>query len=307
MVREPLLLPFAALAMGILGAHFFFFNLPDLAVPALLCTLVLTLAFTIQSARRMRLAIICTVLALGGVATEITHRQGRAPRLNAEDTETVLLTGCVTNPPVFSPDRGQFTLELAPKAAARISVVLKGGQKLPLSYGQKVEVAAKIRSPRNFGNPESFDYVAYLAAQHIYWTDSVSSPSDIRPLPGRCGSAPVAWLFAIRTWALERLMDLYPDDHQTGALLQATLIGETSGGGTALDERFPRDRHLPCAGYLRSAHLGAGVHDPCSYCASSACGVFRPCASRRLPAGCMRSYRDSALRLCAPPGASRCF
>jgi len=228
-VREPLLLPAAALAAGILGAHFYFFNLPDLAVPALLCTLVLTLAFRIQSARPMRLAVICIALALAGIATQILHRQGRAPRLNAEDTETVLLSGCVTNPPVFSPDRGQFTLQLAPKAAARISVVLKGGQKLPLVYGQQIEAAAKIRSPRNFGNPDSFDYVAYLAAQHIYWTGSVSSPPDIHLLSGGCGSAPVGWLFAVRTWALERLTSLYPGDPQTGALLQATLIGETSG------------------------------------------------------------------------------
>lgn len=217
------------MAAGILGAHFYFFNLPDLAVPALLCTLILVLAFRFQSARRLRLPVICTVLALAGVATQIVHRQGHSPRLTAEDTETVLLSGCVVNPPVFSPDRGQFTLLLSPQAAARISVVLKNGQKLALSYGQQIEAAVKVRFPRNFGNPDSFDYMGYLAAQHIYWTGSVSSPSDIRVMGGSCGARPLAWLFAVRTWTLERLDQLYPQDNQTAALLKATLIGETSG------------------------------------------------------------------------------
>jgi hypothetical protein len=66
--------------------------------------------------------------------------------LNADDNEIVLLSGCVINPPVFSPNREQFTLQLAPNAAARISVNLKGAN-LPLEYGRQVEVAAKSVHP----------------------------------------------------------------------------------------------------------------------------------------------------------------
>ncbi len=95
--------------------------------------------------------------------------------------------------------------------------------------GEQVEVAAKIRSPRNFQNPDSFDYVGYLASQHIYWTGTVSSLGDVRVLNARCGTRALGWLYAVRTWALERLTLLYPDDPHTSALLQATLIGETSG------------------------------------------------------------------------------
>ena len=186
MAREPLLLPVIALGAGILIAHFYYFTLPDLTVPAALAMLVVALAFALPGARRMRIPSACTAILLAGMATQVIHRQGRAPRLNAEDTDTVLLDGCVTNPPVFSPNREQFTLELAPKAAARISVTLKPGQKLSLDYGQPVEAAVKIRSPRNFQNPDAFDYVGYLALQHIYWTGSVSGPAEIRQLPGRC-------------------------------------------------------------------------------------------------------------------------
>jgi competence protein ComEC len=186
----------------------------------------------------MRLAIVCCALALAGMAVEIGHRQKRAPKLNAADGDIVLLTGCVTNPSVFSPAREQFTLNLAPKAAARITVNLKpGDQPLALKYGQNLEMPARIRAPRNFQNPDSFDYVHYLAAQHIYWTGSVSSPQDIKILAGSCGSSAIGALFAVRTWALARLARLYPDDQRTVGLLQATLLGETSG----VERRWTQD------------------------------------------------------------------
>ncbi len=237
MRREPLLLPFAALAAGILLAHFIYFHLADLAIPALLILAAIGLAFLTPRTSTIRLVAACLCIALVGIATQIAHRQGRAPKLDAEDGEAVLLTGCVTNPPVFSPQREQFTLNLTPKAAVRVTVNLKTAAILPLDYGQKVEVAAKVRSPRNFQNPDSFDYVGYLAAQHIYWTGSVSNPGDIRVLPGACGTAAVGWLYRVRTWALERIRRLYPDDPHTVALLQATLLGETSG----VDRRWTSD------------------------------------------------------------------
>jgi len=227
-MREPLLWPVAALAAGILAGHYFYLVLPDLLIPALLSAFACILTF-FANGQRLRLISISAVLLVVGLATQVVHRQGPAPKLNVDDGETALLSGCVTNPPVFSPDREQFTLQLAPKAAARISVHLKNNATLPLFYGQQVELPAKMRSPRNFQNPNAFDYRAYLANQHIYWTGSVSDLSAVKILPGRCGSRAVAALFSVRTWALERLRRLYPDDPQTAALLQATLLGETSG------------------------------------------------------------------------------
>ncbi len=237
MRREPLLLPFAALAAGTLAAHFFFFELRDLWLPFALALFAAALASIPAAGSRIRLAAVCSCLMLGGIATQILHRAGPAPKLDAEDGDTVLVTGCVVNPPVFSPQREQFTLDLAKRAAIRITVNLKSGADVPLDYGRRVEVAAKVRSPRNFQNPDSFDYVGYLAAQHIYWNGSVSAASDIHLLSGRCGSRPVGWLYTVRTWALERIRALYPDDPHTAALLQATLLGETSG----VDRRWTSD------------------------------------------------------------------
>ncbi len=278
MTREPLLLPVAALAAGIFVAHFFYFTLPDLAIAAGIGALAVALAFALPAGRRMRLATACMALLLAGIGTQIIHRPGRAPRLSAEDTETVLLDGCVTNPPVFSPGREQFTLQLAPKAAARVSVTLKRGQNLGLDYGQKVEAATKIRSPRNYQNPDAFDYVGYLAAQHIYWNGSVATPADIRVLPGRCGSRAVGWLYGVRTWALERLAKLYPDDQHTSGLLQATLIGETSG----VERRWTND--FRATGTYHALVI-SGLH--ISVVALTLLFVFRLLFLPRVPALCI--------------------
>ena len=105
---------------------------------------------------RYRLAAVCFGLAALGITTEIVHRQTHTPQLTADDGETVLLDGCVTNPPVFSPGREQFTLDLSSRAAVRMTVNLRpDDQALSLKYGQRVELPARIRAPRNFQNPDS--------------------------------------------------------------------------------------------------------------------------------------------------------
>jgi competence protein ComEC len=274
--REPLLLPASFLAAGVLLAHFVFFELSDLLLAGALALAIL-LAALFPAGKRFRTAAFCVAFALLGVATQVSHRQGNPPKLNADDGETVLLSGCVSNPTVFSPQREQFTMNLTPKAAARITMNLKNDARLPLAYGQKVEVAAKIRQPRNFQNPDSFDYIGYLAEQHIYWTGSVSDPSQIHVV-GTCGSPAVAWLFGIRTWALERIASLYPDDPQTAALLQATLLGETTG----VERRWTSDFRITGTYH---ALVISGQH--VSVLAFSLLLVLRLFRLRRVPALCV--------------------
>ncbi len=228
-MREPLLFPAAALASGILAASFLPAIPVAIFVAGLLALFALIVSIRFKLPKQIRFLSIFCLFLVCGAGTQFLHRQTHRPELSVADGEPALLTGCVVNPPVFSQNREQFTLDIAPQAGARISVNLKGDETLPLAYGQQVEVAAKIRSPRNFGNPDAFDYTGYLTNQNIYWTGSVSSISDVRVLPDRCGSRAIGWLFGVRTWALARLVALYPGDPHTAALLQATLLGETSG------------------------------------------------------------------------------
>ena len=206
----------------------------------------------------MRLAIFCSGLGLLGIAVEITHRPGHAPKLNADDGETVLLDGCVTDPPVFSPAREQFTLDLSSKAAIRVSVNLRPDDQASVSPLRPAGGSARQDSAATqFPEPQRFDYVHYLAAQHIYWAGSIGGPSEIKMLPGSCGSRAGAGLFSLRSWALARLEKLYPDDQHTVGLLQATLIGQTNGVERRWTQDFPSHRNIPRTSDFGHAHFGA--------------------------------------------------
>ena len=197
----------------------------------------------------------CVALALffTGVLAEAWHRPGPPPEIDVgsvavSSRETVTLSGCVVEPTVFSNDREQFTLELDSsdpylRARSRVTLALDDNALAPagptsvsqrLDYGQRVEIEARLRRPRNFNNPGSFDYAAYLARQHIFWTATMPRGSAARVLPGRCGWRFMAAVFGLRTAAVDRIERLYGGDdgsseagYSTG-MLEATLIGETS-------------------------------------------------------------------------------
>src|SRR6185369_1204460 len=113
----------------------------------------------------------------------------------------------------------QFILELDPGARARVSLPLEDDRPLQrLEYGQRVEIEARVRAPRNFNNPGSFDYASYLARQKIFWTASMTRGSTARVLPGRCGLRPMAWIFALRGATLDRIERLYADPYTSGMM-----------------------------------------------------------------------------------------
>ena len=213
------------MASGIVLARFVPFRLAELLV-----TLPLLLGLTLLSWKRSRLALPATLLtiATAGILLAVLHQPGRSPEIDAGSRETVLLAGCVVEPPAFYEGRDQFTVELAPKARARVSLAVKDGETPPdLHYGQQVEFEARVRRIRNFQNPGGFDYEGFSARSHIYWTASVAAGSPIRVVPEKCGSRFLAAVFALRTAALDRLDRLYPASPYTTGMLQATLIGET--------------------------------------------------------------------------------
>lgn len=186
---------------------------------------------------RLRLVCIFLACAFAGAWTAVVHRPGPPPRLNAESGETLVLSGCVVEPPSMSDDREQFLLELAPGARARVSV---RGEGLPeLRYGQQVEMTAKVRYPRNFRNPGAFDYVGWLERRDTYW--SASGRADaIRVIPGSCGSSFWGRVYGLRTGALQRLDKLYPADPYKSGMLKALLIGDATHIDKIWTEHFRR-------------------------------------------------------------------
>jgi competence protein ComEC len=170
----------------------------------------------------------CCLLGLffAGELLALVHRPGPAPELDAEGREIVILGGCVVEPPAISGERERFLLELAPRARAQVTLYTNDGESLPqLRYGQNIEVDARVRKARNYGNPGDFDYEHFLARQNIYWTAS-GAAGTLRILTGRCGSPIVKAAMDLRAAVLRRTEQLYRGDEYLSGMMQAMLMGQ---------------------------------------------------------------------------------
>jgi competence protein ComEC len=225
-MREPLLLPLVAFAAGILLDQGVPFSAQESGAAAVVLA---ALCLPPSSAWIRRMAAGLAILFAGAFASA-WHRPGPAPEIDATSREIVIVEGCVVEPTVFSEDRAQFTLEVDRGARARVSMPFAGDDPEPprLTYGQRVEIEGRLRRPHNFNNPGSFDYAAYLARRHIFWTATVPRNATARVLPGHCGSRLWAAIFALRTAALDRIEQLYPGNEYRQGMMEAILIGETA-------------------------------------------------------------------------------
>src|SRR5258706_8263841 len=105
-MRDPLLAPMAALGLGILLCRFVRFDASELAY--ILATFAVLTAFAaLYSTKRIALLCAVTGIVFLGVATAERHRLGPAPQLNAENGESLILAGCIVEPPAFTENREQ--------------------------------------------------------------------------------------------------------------------------------------------------------------------------------------------------------
>jgi competence protein ComEC len=216
----------AAIAAGILVARFVPFHIPELAAAT---AGFILLALVAHGQKSRPLVAVCLAFALfaSGALTAVLHTPGPAPYIDATSRETVILGGCVVEPPAISGERERFLLELDRGARAQVTLYTKPGESLPeLRYGQEIELDAKVRPPRNYGNPGAFDYATYLGRQEIYWTAS-GAAGTVHVLPGRCGSRLQKAVMDVRQMALQRIQRLYPGDSYRSGMMQALLIGQS--------------------------------------------------------------------------------
>ncbi|MBM3724553.1 MAG: DUF4131 domain-containing protein [Acidobacteria bacterium] len=227
-MREPLLPAAASLAAGIVLARIVPFHLDETALLILSFLALAALAWRIGSHRLTALCAFAAALFLGTLAATF-HRPPPPPELDAASGETVILAGCVVEPPALQPNREQFILELDPGARVRVSLPLRPGDPPPpLAYGQRVELTARLRQPHNYQNPGSFDFVHYLARRHIHWTASARPGAPVQVTGHGCGSPFWSAIYAVRTAVSRRIETLYPGDGYAAGMMQAILIGDTA-------------------------------------------------------------------------------
>ena len=147
--------------------------------------------------------------------------------IDSESGETLLVSGCVVEPLTIQDGRGKFVVEIEANARAAVSFRLSPGEpRASIPYGSLVEFPARVRLPRNYGNPGAFDYIGYLARRNTFWLASVPSHEPLTKLSGNCGSRLVGWLMNFRESALARLDTLVSGDPKTAGFLRALLLGD---------------------------------------------------------------------------------
>jgi competence protein ComEC len=247
-MREPLLLPVFAVASGILAARALGLSTIDALWPIPLFLLLALVSAWRKNRWLKRTCLLLATLFLGSLA-EAWHRPGPPPVIDAGPREVVVLEGCVVAPSAFARDREQFTLELEPHARVRVTLPFASSEAfaseddgqdpteairpvtraMGLHYGQRIEIEARVRKPRNFFNPGAFDYVQYLAHQDIFWTATMNSKGpEPKVLSGGCGSRFWKSIYDLREVLLARIDRLYKGDEYTSGMMQGILLGENS-------------------------------------------------------------------------------
>ncbi len=113
-----------------------------------------------------------------------------------------------------------------------------GESALPVyTYGERLQLPAKLRMPRNYGNPGALDLAGYLASQGIRLTGSARA-AQVEILPGFAGSRIGLWRARARRSILAQIQTLWPGER--GALMQAMLIGGRAFFGRDIKTDFQR-------------------------------------------------------------------
>ena len=245
-LHEPLLLPFVSVAAGVAIATKQQIPLREACLAgAAMVMLALISHFTRDKVdqdkscgHRITFAASLAALVFAGMAIVAARPPQAPPKLSVRDNVPAIFEGCVVAPALVAADRERFTIELAPRARAQVSLSsrpavsdanpsLSTGLFPDLPYGTHLEFQGKVRQTHNYNDAGAFDAVHYLARQKIYWA-AAGDASNVHVLSGRCGNRIAGFIFAIRSTALNRLDQLYANDAYANGMMQATLIGATA-------------------------------------------------------------------------------
>lgn len=184
------------------------------------------------------IAWICCIAVVGSATAE-WRRPKAAPEMVADSGEVLLVSGCVVEPLSVEFDRGRFAIEIESGARASVTMRIEPGSPYPeVPFGRIVEFPARVRKPRNYGNPGAFDYVRYLARRQTFWLASMQSHAEVHSLGTACGSAFDSKVNDFRQAAMARLEKLYPPS--TAGFMRALLLGDDDHLAPTTSDEFRR-------------------------------------------------------------------
>lgn len=155
------------------------------------------------------------------------HPLALQPQTSTNPGEVAIVEGCVVSAVRRHPEQTRFVLEVEPGHRMQVSIYPRPGEDgPPVEYGNSVRVTARVRPPRNFGNPGAFDYERFLLRQRVFWLASATGTASVELRPQPCGQPALAWLHRTRGRLLARLAAQYEAGSFPNAYFAAILFGE---------------------------------------------------------------------------------
>jgi len=96
---------------------------------------------------------------------------------------------------------------------------------IPLTYGTRLHILAKLHPARNYGNPGAFDFEGYLRDNGISVPGSAEA-TGIERLPGFSGSRIELWRTRVHASIVAKIHQLWPASQ--ASLMDAMVLGEES-------------------------------------------------------------------------------
>src|SRR5208337_4167372 len=96
---------------------------------------------------------------------------------------------------------------------------------IPLTYGTRLRIPAKLHPARNYRNPGAFDYEGYLRDNSISVLGSAES-KDVERVPGFSGSQIQLWRNRVHASIVAKIHELWPASQ--ASLMDAMVLGEES-------------------------------------------------------------------------------
>ncbi len=113
---------------------------------------------------------------------------------------------------------------------------------LNLQYGEAVRVTVRLRKPRIYRNPGSFDFRRWMeSTEDIYWVGTLRDPRLVERLPGLDQRGISTLPEQIRSRLLHSIDELYPRwsaQGRCGSVLKAILLGDRSSLDSQTIESF---------------------------------------------------------------------
>lgn len=238
--RNPVFAPLLAVVAGMIAE----WTLPgepgNYAVSLVLAPLALGAFLRSGFTQARQLLILAACFFAGGWWLSL-HPVPERPMANIDPGERAEVQGCIVSAVRNLPEQTRFSLELPSGHRMLVSVYPRQGEALPIvGYGDQVSVEARVRPPRNFGNPGSFDYERHMFRQQVFWLASATGAASLRVSGQSCGHPALRWLHGARTSLLRRIASNYPPEHFASAYLPAILFGEDQGLSEGTLEAFRR-------------------------------------------------------------------